>query len=372
MVFYYDRNDEAVGFRYKGSTYYYVKNLQGDITAIVDNELFLVCRYEYDDWGKCTAYSSEFDYNDIGNLNPFRWRSYYYDTESGLYYLQSRYYDPETGRFINADDVNYIGVSGTQIGYNPFAYCENEPVNRMDPFGLWAYDVHSGYPYKMKKGKVIFEANQIKGENYGTYNWAIECGYPLIAAWMIAESDNLVDKEFSAVTVNNFEDQSWHFNVNKNTQVDSRDEKFLYCYLFSIAYFDEANKLYDKGSRIKASEYLGRAYQLLGAALHPLQDKYAHTDMVTKYRVTIINNNGYLSYYRYYEHKVYDLFHRKNKADDAKAHWNVVRKEVKNNTKYYLKEIFYHYKNLIQNCVPSTDFSFFFPNSFKKAKPFLE
>ena len=135
MVFYYDRNDEAVGFRYKGSTYYYVKNLQGDITAIVDNELFLVCRYEYDDWGKCTAYSSEFDYNDIGNLNPFRWRSYYYDTESGLYYLQSRYYDPETGRFINADDVNYIGVSGTQIGYNPFAYCENDPVNGWDPSG---------------------------------------------------------------------------------------------------------------------------------------------------------------------------------------------------------------------------------------------
>ena len=74
---------------------------------------------------------------EIANKNPFRYRGYYYDTETGLYYLQSRYYDPEVGRFINCDDVNYIGVTGTAISYNLFAYCENNPVNWKDNTGLW-------------------------------------------------------------------------------------------------------------------------------------------------------------------------------------------------------------------------------------------
>ena len=132
MVFYYDRNDEAVGFRYKGSTYYYVKNLQGDVIAIITDDGFLAAEYTYDDWGKVLSVTG---WQDVANANPFRYRGYYYDTETGLYYLQSRYYDPETGRFINCDDVNYFGASDTVVSYNPFAYCENDPVNDSDPSG---------------------------------------------------------------------------------------------------------------------------------------------------------------------------------------------------------------------------------------------
>lgn len=72
---------------------------------------------------------------EVANINPFRYRSYYYDNETGMYYLQSRYYDPEICRFINCDDVNYIGVTESEISYNPFAYCGNKPVGDSDPNG---------------------------------------------------------------------------------------------------------------------------------------------------------------------------------------------------------------------------------------------
>ena len=78
------------------------------------------------------------DITNTGNfaiVNPFRYRGYYYDTESGLYYLQSRYYDSTTGRFVNADSFEYLGASEDIIGYNLFAYCENNPVVKIDSDG---------------------------------------------------------------------------------------------------------------------------------------------------------------------------------------------------------------------------------------------
>ena len=147
LHFFYDRNGELAGFIYYYLStgvddpiqyqYYYVKNVQGDITGITDIFGNLVAKYEYDAWGKLINVESYNGINDpdAANVNPFRYRGYYYDTETGLYYLQSRYYDPETGRFINCDDVDYIGINGTIVSYNPFAYCENNPIDRYDPYG---------------------------------------------------------------------------------------------------------------------------------------------------------------------------------------------------------------------------------------------
>ena len=90
--------------------------------------------YEYDSWGNLISMQDTSGIN-IGTINPIRYRGYYFDEETGLYYLQSRYYDPQVGRFINAD--GYISTGQGIIGNNMFAYCNNNPVNNSDPLGLW-------------------------------------------------------------------------------------------------------------------------------------------------------------------------------------------------------------------------------------------
>ncbi|MDO4381043.1 MAG: RHS repeat-associated core domain-containing protein, partial [Clostridia bacterium] len=102
----------------------------------------------------------------IGNLNPFRYRGYYYDDETGLYYLQSRYYDPEVGRFINADAAHYIGITESVVSNNAFAYCENDPVNSFDPSGEKSYvNIPSfkseNWEYIINKSINLYEGSKI-------------------------------------------------------------------------------------------------------------------------------------------------------------------------------------------------------------------
>ena len=126
----YDNGGTVCGILYNGTPYYFVKNLQGDVLSIADANGDTVARYRYDAWGKCTIVSDT-STDGIAAVNPYRYRTYYFDSEIGLYYLQSRYYDPETGRFINADDANYVASNG----YNLFSYCGNNPVLGRDPSG---------------------------------------------------------------------------------------------------------------------------------------------------------------------------------------------------------------------------------------------
>ena len=117
-----------------GTTYYYVKNLQGDIVAILNSGGTAVVQYTYDAWGKPLSITGSMA-STLGTLNPLRYRSYVYDQESGLYYVSSRYYDPEIGRFINADAVDLLGANGDFASYNLFAYCGNNPIIRKDADG---------------------------------------------------------------------------------------------------------------------------------------------------------------------------------------------------------------------------------------------
>lgn len=126
---------DATGSRsiiFYGTEYLYLKNAQGDVTGIVNAAGTQEVAYTYDAWGKLLSTTGTMA-GSIGTLNPLRYRGYVYDTETSLYYLNSRYYNPETGRFINAD--GYVSTGQGFVGNNMFAYCGNNPVKRVDSTG---------------------------------------------------------------------------------------------------------------------------------------------------------------------------------------------------------------------------------------------
>ena len=127
--FVYDENNQPLAMKYNNTLYYYVLNAQGDVVRIVNSSRNTVASYTYDPWGKIISSSGT-----LADINPLRYRGYYYDSETGFYYLQSRYYDPEIGRFINADSYASTDATGL-LSTNMFAYCENDPVNKSDPTG---------------------------------------------------------------------------------------------------------------------------------------------------------------------------------------------------------------------------------------------
>ena len=131
--FAYSAGGAPYGFSYNGQSYFYLLNLQGDVIGIYDGSGNVVVRYTYDSWGKVISVTGSLA-DTVGVKNPLRYRGYYYDVETKLYYLQSRYYDPETCRFINADSLLVAGDDYIQ-GVNMFAYCQNNPVMYSDPSG---------------------------------------------------------------------------------------------------------------------------------------------------------------------------------------------------------------------------------------------
>ena len=135
LDFIYDHNGQPFALRYStngGSTfttYYYVLNLQGDVIKLVTATGSPAATYRYNAWGKLYSQSGT-----MATINPLRYRGYYYDTETGFYYLRSRYYDPTNYRFINAD--SYASTGQGFLGYNMFAYCNNNPIIYTDDTGI--------------------------------------------------------------------------------------------------------------------------------------------------------------------------------------------------------------------------------------------
>ena len=142
LVYLYDAAGSPIGMQYRDpsfaegvfETYWFEKNLQGDIVAVYDENGTMLLSYVYDSWGTFvkTYHNGCTSSNPVVN-NPFLYRGYYFDSELGMYYLQSRYYDPVIGRYINAD--GYLSTGQGLLGYNMYAYCGNNPVNRVDPEG---------------------------------------------------------------------------------------------------------------------------------------------------------------------------------------------------------------------------------------------
>jgi RHS repeat-associated protein len=148
LIFLHDKHGAIIGVGVKNAgearftNYYYAKNLQGDVVAmyfITTEPPKLIATYEYDEWGKVKTVRDATGAiltspAHLANRNPFRYRGYHYDIETGFYYLQSRYYDPAISRFINAD--SYASTGHGFIGTNMFAYCNNNSINCVDSNGF--------------------------------------------------------------------------------------------------------------------------------------------------------------------------------------------------------------------------------------------
>lgn len=145
MYFQYDTNGIPLGFASNGIQYFYLTNTMGDVLGITEANGNLIAQYLYDDWGKLVSIDTadaetSTAYREIAEANPLRYRGYYYDSETGYYYLQSRYYDPSICRFINADVPEIAKVSkDISNGVNIFAYCNNNPTNDSDPNGCFGF-----------------------------------------------------------------------------------------------------------------------------------------------------------------------------------------------------------------------------------------
>ena len=172
MIYLYDETGSVCGLEVTKihgetvttDTYYFAKNLQGDVTAILDYQGNVVANYRYDAYGSIISvtdangnYISSSTH--IANLNPFRYRGYMYDEESGFYYLRSRYYDPYIGRFLNADV--YVSTGQGLDGNNMFAYCDDNPIIYMDSTGYIKefafgnkYELGNGWYARFDKGLV--------------------------------------------------------------------------------------------------------------------------------------------------------------------------------------------------------------------------
>ena len=143
---YYYGLDGVIGFNLRnvgsttGTDYYFRKNLQGDVISVVSSTGDVCASYRYDAFGNCEIVTN---INNIAEINPIRYRSYYYDAETNLYYLQTRYYDPEVGRFISPDSIKYLEPE-TINGLNLYAYSLNNPVMFSDPSGHFVISAFVG------------------------------------------------------------------------------------------------------------------------------------------------------------------------------------------------------------------------------------
>ena len=167
IVFLYDEKGNKYGFDYNGTKYYYIFNVQGDVIGILNQSGSQIVSYQYDPWGKVLSVSGS-EAASIGQINPIRYRGYYYDTETGFYYLQSRYYDPKVRRFLNADGI--LGANQDLLSYNLFAYCSNDRVNFCDPTGCYLT------PYErlrvlLASGKALYDAQGKLHIPYSSYRF---------------------------------------------------------------------------------------------------------------------------------------------------------------------------------------------------------
>ena len=171
MDFLYDEKGTPFAFEYQGKMYFYQTNLQGDIMGIVDSKGSQVVVYRYDAWGEVLVSSDASGFG-LAQINPLRYRGYYYDQETGLYYLQTRYYDPKVRRFLNADDASVLTKDPEQLTEkNLYAYCDDNPVMYRDDTGM--FDIVSGIFGAVTNVATTYFAAKVTGQECGVWDLAV-------------------------------------------------------------------------------------------------------------------------------------------------------------------------------------------------------
>ena len=171
MDFLYDEKGTPFAFEYQGKMYFYQTNLQGDIIGIVDSKGSQVVVYRYDAWGEVLVSSDASGFG-LAQINPLRYRGYYYDQETGLYYLQTRYYDPKVRRFLNADDASVLTKDPEQLTEkNLYAYCDDNPVMYRDDTGM--FDIVSGIFGAVTNVATTYFAAKVTGQECGVWDLAV-------------------------------------------------------------------------------------------------------------------------------------------------------------------------------------------------------
>ena len=249
MIYVYDAEGSPVGFRYRNSTfseslfknYIYGKNVQGDIIYIFNIEGDKVAEYSYDAWGNLVEEPSDSINNPGIEFSPFRYRGYWYDEETGLYYLNSRYYNPAWGRFLNEDI--YLNANGDIIGFNLFAYCGNEPVNRADYSGESFWDTVKW----LCKKSVDIHANFVMAYYGGPLSLPL-----MITTIEMHYSRNWLNKSYSEEEINNMgieklgeTEDKFHQN---HQQTDENGEKKRNKKYVVGTWFSSEMVFYDDGS----------------------------------------------------------------------------------------------------------------------------
>jgi len=196
----YDETGSPAGINVNGGAYFFVKNLQGDVTAIVSYNGTVICKYYYDAYGypiyvKDANGANITSETHIALLNPFRYRGYMYDEETCFYYLRTRYYDPYIGRFLNADDtaVTAANLGSAKYDKNLFAYCDNNPVVRADDGGEFWHIAVGAIVGAVVSGVTKVVSNVVEGKKWSDgLDFAITTGAISGAVSVVVPSASVV------------------------------------------------------------------------------------------------------------------------------------------------------------------------------------